>query len=207
MVSTNKQTNQHSSSFTTHPLVQSVLLPQQPHHGSENTLSLSYRQKARRSQKPKPSADSMTPPHTLINSGACWAAGEWAMSYYRLLNPVQHRATGTRWDFTSHSAPLVNVSKSVELPTKYIFNCIWRYTLKILSTCLCAQVCTNTDTHTLSQSLSLPRVSSFALSRSLCEEGPNFSLISFIKRCGEERRKRRGGEGETQEKNEARGWD
>jgi len=39
-------------------------------------------------------------------------------------------------------------------------------------------------------------VSCFALSRSLCEEGPNFSLISFIKRCGEERRKRTTEEGE-----------
>lgn len=59
--------------------------------------------------------------------------------------------------------------------------------------------------HTLSQlSLSLlPCVSSFALSRPPCEEGPNFSLISFIKRCGEKRRKRRSGEGETGEK---RGW-
>lgn len=61
-------------------------------------------------------------------------------------------------------------------------------------------------THSLSQSPSLPIlpcVSSFALSCFLCEEGPNFSLISFIKRCGEERRKRRRGEGE---KGEKRGW-
>lgn len=51
----------------------------------------------------------------------------------------------------------------------------------------------------LSHSLRLgrPRVSSFALSHSPCEEGPNFSLISFIKRCGEKKRKEeeKGGEG------------
>ena len=52
----------------------------------------------------------------------------------------------------------------------------------------------------VSLSLSLPCVSCFALSRSLYEERPNFSLISFIKRCGEERRKRRRGEGKTGEK-------
>lgn len=39
----------------------------------------------------------------------------------------------------------------------------------------------------------LPCVSSCGPTHYLCEEGPNFSLISFIKRCGEEWRKRRGG--------------
>lgn len=57
----------------------------------------------------------------------------------------------------------------------------------------------------LSHSLRLgrPRVSSFALSHSPCEEGPNFSLISFIKRCGEKKRKRRRREGRGEKKE---GW-
>lgn len=88
------------------------------------------------------------------------------------------------------------------------YSIAYRYTcIHTLETLKHMYVHTNIDAHTLPDSLSLTLglsllnyVSSFALSRFLCEEGPNFSLISFIKRCGEERRKRRRGEGEKGEK-------
>lgn len=40
----------------------------------------SHRQKARCSQELKPNADSVAPQQTQMNMGACWAAGERAMS-------------------------------------------------------------------------------------------------------------------------------
>lgn len=66
-----------------------------------------------------------------------------------------------------------------------------------LKACACGtQVRAPPHADTLPQSLSaLPCVSSSAVSHSPCEEGPNFSLISFIKRCGEKKRKRRRREG------------
>lgn len=155
---------------------------------------------ARSTQKPNPSTVSMTPQCTQISSETYWAAGEWPMSYDWLLNPERHRVAGRGWIHVTPRSS-VNVSKicggtykvHIQLHTeKHSFTHIY----------MCSQVHTHSETHTPAVSV-LPCVSSFARSHSLCEEGPNFSLISFIKRCREERRKRRQGEGETGGKS---GW-
>lgn len=63
-------------------------------------------------------------------------------------------------------------------------------------TCSSAPVCTNRDELSFPACLCPP----FLSVTPSCEEGPNFSLISFIKRCREKRRKRRIRNGEWGEK-------
>lgn len=161
-----------------------------------NKLSLSVLQAdgQKHPKKANLSTDSTTPQRTQINSETYWDAGEWAMSYDWLSE--SSIVAGTGWGRLYVTPRFsVNVSKSVEVPTKCRLICTQKKRL-FKHIYMCSQVHAYSETHTLAVSV-LPCVSSFACSHSLREEGPNFSLISFIKRCREERRKRRWGEGET----------
>lgn len=139
----------------------------------------------------------MAPQHTRINSEACWAACEWAISQDWLLNLERHIATGPGWG-SCHTPLLCAWVRTCVGATKCISNCTEKLKHIYMHS---GTVPTNTDTlsHSLSLSL-LPCVSSFALSWPPFKEGPNFSLISFIKRCGEKRRKRRRREGESKKR-------
>lgn len=104
----------------------------------------------------------------------------------------------------SHPAPLWMCQNLWRCPQSAYSTAIQKHTLKTLE-----HMYMHSATHKCRYSHTvslLPCVSSYALSHSPCEEGPNFSLISFIKRCGEKERKRRRGEG-RREKKEAGGSD
>lgn len=77
-----------------HSLVPSVLLPRQPHHGLAVTNSFALSQGNSQMQ---PKTQTQHRQCTQMNSGACWAACEWATSWDWLLNPESHRAAGTGW--------------------------------------------------------------------------------------------------------------
>lgn len=127
--------------------------------------------------------------------------GCWWMGYFISLNS-ESREADSQWPWmrmtSCHTLLLGGCVRTCVGATKCIFNCTERQTLKTLEH-MYMHSGTHKHWYTLTLSL-LPCVSSFALSRSPFKEGPNFSLISFIKRCGEKRRKRRRREGESKKR-------